>query len=157
MEPDRSATPLYRERLWAPPLWWLLALLFGGAVWLVYQHVYGLRVSVPVSLAALGLAALVLVSYSRALVAVEGDTFVAGRARLPVDAVGTVEVLDAEQARAARGPDADPRAYLMVRGYIDTAVRVTVEDPADPVPYWYVSTRHPDRLAAALEGARGNR
>ncbi|MFW6092248.1 MAG: DUF3093 domain-containing protein [Actinomycetota bacterium] len=155
MESDREATPQYRERLWAPPLWWLLALLFTGTVWLVYQHVYGLRVSIPASLAALALAAVVLVSYGRVLVAVEGDTFVAGRARLPVSFVGTVEVLDAERARAARGPDSDPRAYLLVRGYVDTAVRVTVDDPADPVPYWYVSTRHPERLAAALDAARG--
>ena len=29
-------------------------------------------------------------------------------------------------------------------------VRVPVEDPADPAPYWLVSSRRPDQLAAAL-------
>jgi hypothetical protein len=33
-------------------------------------------------------------------------------------------------------------------------IRVWVDDPADPVPYWLVSTRSPQRLAAALEAAR---
>ena len=28
-----------------------------------------------------------------------------------------------------------------------------MSDPDDPAPYWLVSTRHPDRLAAALLGA----
>lgn len=149
MRPDPNATPYYRERLWAPPHWWLLGLLFTAAVWLVYQHPYGPRVSVPASLAALGLAAIVLVSYSRAIVAVERDTLVAGRARLPLSAVGGVEVLDAIQARNTRGPGSDPRAYLLSRSYIGTAVRVTVDDPADPVPYWYVSTRHPEQIGRA--------
>ena len=29
-------------------------------------------------------------------------------------------------------------------------VRVDLNDPADPHPYWLVSTRHPERLADAL-------
>jgi hypothetical protein len=33
-------------------------------------------------------------------------------------------------------------------------VRVPILDPADPAPYWVLSTRHPERLAAALEEAR---
>jgi hypothetical protein len=33
-------------------------------------------------------------------------------------------------------------------------VRVEVSDAADPVPYWLVSTRRPQRLAAALQAAR---
>jgi hypothetical protein len=33
-------------------------------------------------------------------------------------------------------------------------VAVTVVDPRDPTPYWYVSSRSPERLAVALEGGR---
>ena len=33
-------------------------------------------------------------------------------------------------------------------------VRVPLTDPADPTPYWLVSTRHPARLVAALDAAR---
>ena len=104
MQPDQRELPVYRERLWVPPRWWLLGLLLAGAVWLVYQHAYGPRVSVPAGVATLALAAIVLGWYGRALVAVDRDGFVAGRARLPLAVVGEVETLDAEQARAARGP-----------------------------------------------------
>lgn len=149
---------LYRERLRVPVSWWLLAGLLSGAVWLTYQHVYGLRVSIPAGLAAFALAAVVLVGYGRVLVAVERDVFVAGRARLPLWAVGDVEVLDAAAAKATRGTDADPRAYLLLRAYVPGAVRVMVDDPDDPVPYWYVSTRQPERVAAVLrEAARQHR
>jgi hypothetical protein len=29
-------------------------------------------------------------------------------------------------------------------------VLVVLDDPDDPTPYWLVSTRHPDRVLAAL-------
>ena len=49
--------------------------------------------------------------------------------------------------------DADARAYLLLRPYLSRAVMVPVDDPADPTPYWLVSTRRPDELVAALDAA----
>ena len=48
---------------------------------------------------------------------------------------------------------ADARAYLLLRPYRKKAVKVSLSDPADPTPYWLVSTRRPDALAAALTRA----
>src|SRR5690606_42134208 len=110
--------------------------------------------SVPGAAGAAAIVAGVLFGCGRGRVAVGDATFVAGRARLPLWAVGDVPALDAEAARDARGAGADRRAYFLLRAYIPGAVRVTVDDPDDPVPYWYVSTRHPERLAAALTAAR---
>lgn len=59
-------------------------------------------------------------------------------------------MLDAEEARAWRSYKADPRAFMLLRSYIPTAVRVKVTDPADPTPYVYLSTREPQALVAAL-------
>lgn len=137
-----------------PVGWWLLGALFVAAVWLAYQHAYGPRVSLPAGAVALVAVVALLVGYGRARVAVEDDTFVAGRARLPMWAVGDVTMLDADQARAARGAESDHRAYFLLRAYAGGAVRVIVNDPDDPVPYWYVSTRHPRQLTAALTAAR---
>ncbi len=44
----------------------------------------------------------------------------------------------------------DARAWLLLRGWIPGVVRVRLDDPDDPTPYWLVSSRHPRRLAAAL-------
>lgn len=144
----------YRERLRVPLSWWLIPLLATVSVWLAVHHVYGPRLSIPVAAGVLLLSSAGLIAYGSAVTAVESDGFVAGRARLPLWAVGEVIALDADRARVARGTEADPRAYLLVRGYIGPMVRVGVEDPADPVPYWLVSTRHPNELAAALSAAR---
>jgi hypothetical protein len=92
----------------------------------------------------------VLLARGTGRVSVEGGELFAGRARLPQWARGRVEPLDAEAARRLRGVDADVQAYLYLKGWVPTAVRVEVVDPDDPTPYWYVSTRRPDELAAAL-------
>ncbi len=83
-------------------------------------------------------------------VVVAGDELRAGRARLPRWAWGAASPLDAGAARRLRGVDADPRAFLYLRGWVPTAVRLELNDPSDPAPYWYVSTRHPEALATAL-------
>jgi hypothetical protein len=43
---------------------------------------------------------------------------------------------------------------VCLRAWARTAVRVEVLDPADPTPYWLVSTRRPDELAAAIAAGR---
>jgi hypothetical protein len=59
--------------------------------------------------------------------------------------------------RQARGPGLDARAFLCLRGWVQTGARVRIDDPQDPTPYWLLSTRHPDRLAAALAAAPSER
>lgn len=71
-----------------------------------------------------------------------------------MSALGEAEILEPEEARAWRTYKADTRAFLLLRSYIPRALRVEVTDPDDPTPYLYLSTREPERLAAALKTAR---
>jgi hypothetical protein len=91
-----------------------------------------------------------LLSYGGALVRMEQTGFRAGRALLPWPHVGPSVALDATETRRQLGQDADARAYLLIRPYCRTAVKVYVDDEADPTPYWIVSTRHPNELAERL-------
>jgi Protein of unknown function (DUF3093) len=100
------------------------------------------------------LLALTLTSYGSARLTVTAGEFHAGRAHIDLAHLGPAEVLDAEETRLAMGPGADARAFLVMRPYLKRAVRVRVEDPADPTPYWLVGSRHPDALAAALDARR---
>jgi hypothetical protein len=79
---------------------------------------------------------------------------VAGRAHIPLSDIGPAIPLDAERSRAVRGPQIDPAAYHLIRGWIATSVLVEVSDPADPTPYWLLSSRRPHQLAAAIDMAR---
>jgi len=58
--------------------------------------------------------------------------------------------VDPEPTRRVAGREADARAYLLLRPYLKRAVLVTVRDSRDPAPYWLVSSRDPEHLAAAI-------
>lgn len=144
----------YEERLTAPRSWWFIAVLLGVALALVLLPLG----PVPMLAGLIGggaLAAVAVSSYGSARIRVVGGALVAGDAKIPVEALGTPEILDAEEARAWRTHKADTRAFMLLRGYVPTAVRIEITDPADPTPYVYLSTRSPERLAAALAAVRG--
>ena len=147
MDASPAATA-HSERLWPGAGSWGVLVLLAVTVTVAF---------IPVSRGAAVVAA--IVSAGSALwaavvlatpVTVTGGELRAGRAHIATSMLGDVEALDAAGTRLALGREHDPRAFLCQRGWVRTAVRARVLDPADPTPYWLVSTRHPDRLAAAL-------
>jgi hypothetical protein len=99
---------------------------------------------------AAGLVGLALLRLGAARVEAGDEGFRAGRALLPWKHVGPSVALDPAEARRQLGPEADARAYLLVRSYCPRAVKVYVDDESDPTPYWIVSSRRPDVLADHL-------
>ncbi|MEU2069231.1 DUF3093 domain-containing protein [Streptomyces anulatus] len=145
----QPSAPPFDERLTAPRSWWFIAFGVGVACALMLLPLGTLPLLA--GLAGGTVAAAVLVSgYGSARIRVVAGALVAGDARIPLSALGEPEVLDAEEARAWRTYKADARAFMLLRGYVETAVRVEVTDPDDPTPYVYLSTRNPQGLAAAL-------
>lgn len=85
------------------------------------------------------------------VLAVRDGELHAGRAHVPVGLLGEATVLSTRDAmRAELGGRLDARAHVVLRSWIRAGVRVTLDDPADPTPYWLVSTRRPEELVAAL-------
>ncbi|MEU8618817.1 DUF3093 domain-containing protein [Streptomyces sp. NPDC048623] len=148
-----STAPSFDERLTAPRSWWLIAALLGLSGALIMLPL-GIVPALAGLIVATALAGAGVSSYGSARIRVVAGSLVAGEARIPASALGVPEVLDAEEARAWRTYKADPRAFMVMRGYVPTAVRVEVTDPADPTPYVYLSSRDPQALATALEAAR---
>lgn len=119
----------------------------------VYLGAPGLRTAVPY-VVLLPLTALALLALSRLRVAVQDGELRVDDAHLPARYIAAVATLTAEDKRMLLGPHADPLAFVVQRPWVGTAVQVVLNDPADPTPYWVVSTRHPDRLARTLLAAR---
>ena len=140
----------YDERLSVPLRWWVQGTMLVASLWLA------LVVAIPGPVAwactgvAMALLAALLVSYGGARVVVGDGWLRVGPARIEAAHLGAVAALDAEETRRVAGPQADARAFLLLRPYLKRAVRVEITDPADPAPYWLVSTRHPDELATAV-------
>lgn len=138
----------YRERL-SPSLWMLLsAALVAPMAALVFVPV-DTGIALLVGIAAASLVIEVLV-WTAPVVEVRDGVLRAGRAHIPVELLGDPEQLVGEAARSARGPELGRDSWHLVRGGIDGVVRVPVADPRDPVARWVISTRTPDRLAAAI-------
>ena len=148
---------VYSERLW--PAWWMwlvAALLAATAGVVVVPVGDALLVAATVLFSAAAVTAL-LVWWSAPVRVVEpepgaGLWLQAGTSRVPLEALGLSTGLDGQAWRAALGPGLDARAHLVIRGWVGSGVRVDVDDARDPVPYWLVSSRRPERLAAALAG-----
>ncbi|QKW09653.1 DUF3093 domain-containing protein [Streptomyces sp. NA04227] len=148
-----SATE-YEERLTAPRSWWFVAVLVGVSGGLIMLP-FGALALLGGLVAGTAVAAVVISSYGSVRIRVVADSLVAGEARIPLSALGDSHVMDAEECAAWRTHKADTRAFMLLRSYIRTGLRVEVTDPEDPTPYLYLSTRNPERLAAALGGDAG--
>ncbi|WP_322921872.1 DUF3093 domain-containing protein [Nocardioides renjunii] len=144
----------YAERLTVPLRWWAQGTMLVASLWLAVLAATPEVVAWSVTAGALAVMVALFVSYGSARVAVDRQAFRAGRAQVPLEHVGAVTPLDADDVRRLAGVEADARAYLLLRPYLKRGVRVDIADPADPTPYWLVSSRRPDALASALEAAR---
>jgi hypothetical protein len=144
----------FEERLRVPGRWWAYAAVVLLGLLLASLGALGPGPGLVLAAAAAAALAAWLTVLSSTRVVVDAEGLHVGAAHLPGWAVGPAHPLDREGLRRARGPEADPRAYYPVRGYVSTAVAVRVDDPDDPVPFWVVSTRHPEALARALSALR---
>ncbi|GAB7189988.1 DUF3093 domain-containing protein [Kineococcus sp. NUM-3379] len=144
-----SARPPHTERLWPSVGTWTACCGIAATAGFVPLPAFGVTGSLVAALAAVALVVGALVASATAVRVADG-VLVAGRSRIPLDCLGAAVPLDAAAMRRELGPALDARAHLVTRAWVRTGVRVPVEDPEDPTPYWLVSTRRPDRLAAAL-------
>ncbi|WP_422770675.1 DUF3093 domain-containing protein [Plantactinospora sp. WMMC1484] len=149
-----AARPGYAERLTLPWWLWLAGLAAAGLLatelWLGST---GLRAWLPYAVL-LPLTAIGLGWLGRIRIAVRDRELLVDDACLPIRYVADAIPLDAEGRREVLGVGADPLAFVVQRPWVSGAVQVVLDDPADPTPYWVVSSRHPVRLAEAILAAR---
>lgn len=144
------ATPEFHERLLPGPGGWL-----GAAGMGVISGIMPWPFSPPLGLATgILICAIVVVALAvtSPVVQVSAGMLQAGRASIPLSELGRATPLDATAMRWELGPGLDARAYVCLRAWARTGVRIPVDDAEDPAPYWLVSTRDPQALVAALTG-----
>ncbi|WP_221584454.1 DUF3093 domain-containing protein [Microbacterium sp. G2-8] len=149
---NRHATEVYRERL-APSL----KIIAGAAIVAPMVSLVFVQVDRTLALSLGALSAIALVSaliWAAPVIRVSGGELRAGRAHIDVSLLGDPRSFDGDDARAARGPGLDGRGWHLIRGGIAGIVSVPNIDPDDPVRSWTISTRTPDRLAAAIRRAQ---
>jgi hypothetical protein len=144
----------FRERLIPGPGTLIAILLLLPAIWLVLLPLspgVGLIGAIVITVVVE-----VLMIVVAPVVSVSDGVLTAGKARIPVSLTGATESYRKTDARQARGPGLDARAFTLFRGWVDPVLRIDLTDPDDPTPYWLVSTRRPDELRAAIAAERGD-
>lgn len=145
-----TGTIAYQERLYVAWYGWLLPLVAAGLIAAEVHLGYpGVRAWLPY-VVLLPLTALLIYRFGSATVRVADGELRVGPAHLPLRYIGEVEVFTAKQKRKVLGPQHDPAAFVLHRGWIGPIVRIRLTDENDPTPYWVISTRHPERLVEAL-------
>ena len=138
----------YRERL--SPSWWMVlavALVIPATmlIFLPLNALVGLVAGLAMWAGAVG----ILWLFSP-VITVSERALQVGNAMLEYRYIGEVSAFLGEAARHEKGTGAHGLAWLTLSPWIDTVVKITVDDPEDPAPYWLVSTRNPEELIRAL-------
>jgi len=144
--------PVYREKLWPTPWIYIVSLLLVPSSILVLAPVSmpaGIVTGIVLYLTVVG-----ALSLTAPVVEVREGRLRAARAEIELAHTGEAVAAEDAAARAERGTGLDARAFLVIRGWIAPVVRIPIVDPADPTPYWLVSSRRPKELAAAINGSR---
>jgi hypothetical protein len=150
-----SHAPVFRERLYVPLRWWVIATggvgiggaeVFAGFDWHLVVIVY-LALALPT--------AAILLATGHLTVTVDAAGLHERGRTLPFEQIIEVQQLDREKTRRLLGPGGDRTAHLVARGYVPESVAIRTTDDSG-VPYWLVSSRRPADLVGALIAARAH-
>jgi len=140
---------MYLEKVNPPPISWFLAIIFGVAIGLVFGAPFGYLAGFISG----GLAAGVVVFalwHSVYEICIDEDSLTAEGNTVLRQFITGCTALDRSSARRALGPEADPAALIVMRGWVHNAVKVTIKEPESSVPYVFISSRHPEKIRETL-------
>jgi hypothetical protein len=140
---------IFKELL-RPPIWvlafiYFLLLSLVIAIWAAFD-----TTATIAALAAATIAIIYLAFAMRSTISVDGKELRIDRAHIDIKYLGDVKILDSSAMRLLRTRDADPAAYLAIKFWVPTGVKIAVVDPRDPTPYWLITSKRGEEIAALL-------
>lgn len=140
----------YREVIRMPI--WLLALIYLFLLSLVLSiwAALGNNAALTSLIICTGLL-IVIANKSAMVIEVDDQELRVGRAHIPLKFLGESQALSSEQVRILRTRDADPAAFLGIRFWSSTGVRIEINDARDRTPYWLITSNNAENFAKSLE------
>ena len=136
--------------------------VISAPIWLI-AFVYFIFLSVVLSIwAALGdfpalltfvaltIALAVIYQKTKLVIEIDGEELRVGPARIERKYIGQCENLEAPALKLVRGRDADPAAYLGIRFWQPTGIKMHVLDSRDSTPYWLITSKRGQEMTALL-------
>lgn len=140
----------YREVIHAPL--WLLSIIYFFLLSLVIS-VWAALGNSPALVTLVLVTTLLILFYCKSALTIEVDEseLRVGSAHIEHRFIGQVHNLNNEDIRRVRTRDADPRAFLAIRFWVNTGIQMFVSDERDATPYWLISSKKGAELIKALK------
>ena len=140
---------IFKEVL-RPPIWvlafiYFLLLSLVIAIWAAFDT--------TATIGAFTAATIVIIYLAfamRSTISFDGNELRIDRAHIDIKYLGDAKILDSSAMRLLRTRDADPAAYLAIKFWAPVGVKITVVDPRDPTPYWLITSKRGEEIAALL-------
>lgn len=148
MNQSTSKPVEFRDR-WTFGLWFFLLAMnasFAFALWAALDS----------TVALIAFAFLIVLTTGASIITplriqVNSQVIRVGSATLEREFIKKVETLDKSAMALRRTRNADPRAFLQLRFWINQGIEIQLQDPRDPHPYWLVSTKRGREIVEALK------
>ena len=140
---------IFKEVL-RPPIWvlafiYFLLLSLVIALWAAFDNTVAFTSFVAATIA------IIYIAYAmRSTITFDGEELRIDRAHIESKYLGKVTILDSGAMRLLRTRDADPAAYLAIKFWAPTGIKIEVTDPRDPTPYWLITSKRGEEIAALL-------
>ena len=116
------------------------------AVWAAFDNTVALITFITATIA------IIYIAFAmRSTITLDGNELRIDRAHIETKYLGKVTILDSEAMRLLRTRDADPAAYLAIKFWTPTGIKIEVIDPRDPTPYWLITSKRGENIAALLD------
>ena len=79
-----------------------------------------------------------------------GEVLYIGSAHIELAYISECIALSNDELRKLRTRDADPAAYLDIRFWCNTGVKIVINDVRDRTPYWLISTSQAKKFAQLI-------
>jgi hypothetical protein len=133
-----------------PPIWVLAFIYF---MFLSLVIAIWAALDTTATMVALAIATLAIPFIARSLtsrILVNQNELRIDKAHIDLQYLGKVTVLDSDAMRLLRTRDADPAAFLAIKFWASKGIKIEVTDPRDPTPYWLITSKRGEKLAAFL-------
>ena len=146
---DNLVLVQFREVI-RPPLWLLafiyfLLLSLVIAIWAAFDN--------QAALVAWLCATMAIIAIARSFqseISIDHNELRIGRAHIELKYIASVEKLSTDQMRLLRTRDADPAAFLAIKFWVSTGVKIMLDDKRDSTPYWLVSSKKTEEFKRTL-------
>jgi hypothetical protein len=140
---------IFREVL-RPPIWVLafIYFLFLSVVLSVWAAFDNRATMITLAISTL---ALIWIAFAmQTVITFDGQTLRIDKANIESQYLGKVTLLDKTAMRLLRTRDADPAAYLAIKFWEPSGLRIDLNDPRDKTPYWLITSKRGEEIAALL-------